>query len=70
MVKFAEELKGKCVKIVFNDGGDIRTMRGSVIDFSENFMKIRTLKNEFYFNLLQIIKFKIIDGVSDEKQKG
>jgi len=46
------------VKILFKDGNSVRCLRGILLSHDSNFVKLKTLKNEFLINCSEIVKIQ------------
>ena len=58
MEEAIESLINKLVKVLYKDGTDIRSIKGNLISYSNDFVKIQTLSNEMLINRSQIIKIQ------------
>jgi len=58
MEEAIESLKNKLVKVLYKDGEEFRSIRGNLISYSIDFVKIQTLSNEMLINRTQIIKIQ------------
>jgi len=59
MEEVMESLRNKIVKIVFKDGEEIRSIRGKLISYSPDFIKIQTFQNEMLIARSTILKIKL-----------
>jgi len=57
-------LKGKFVKALFDDGGKIRVLRGTLVNFDQEVLVFQTLNKDFYIRRASIIK---INEAGDEE---
>ena len=68
--KVIEQFDGRLVKVLFRDGNQIRSIRGELKPFESDFLRVRTLTQDFLINKTDIIKIQIpnADGDSDERE--
>jgi len=58
MVEEALKIEDKPVKILFKEGERLRSLKGSLIGLSGDFIKIRTFKQDFLINTSSIVKIQ------------
>ena len=51
-----EQLKGKLVKIVYQNGNEVRVLRGRAKAFDSEMLLLQTLNNQFYIKRSCILK--------------
>lgn len=56
MTQALEKLEGSFVKLVFRDGDTVVAKRGNLKSVGDNFVELRTKKNEIMVNLADVVK--------------
>jgi len=63
-----EQLKGKLVKIVYQNGNEVRVLRGQVKTFDSEMLLLQTLNNQFYIKRSCVLKIQPV-GNGDRNGK-
>lgn len=62
---------GGLIKILFREGTQIRALHGTLSSFSDDFIQLRTLRNDFWISRGDVVKIQQeIEGRKDDGTYG
>jgi hypothetical protein len=57
-----ESLVGKLVKIIYDDGGEVRIRKGRITSVGDDFLKFQTRSNSYVIGKRAITSIKAMEG--------